>query len=462
MVSKDEKVYSHTKAICPTCNSLVIARIVESDGKVYLRKLCPRDGITEALICSDARWYTDSMSYIKPGQLPLDVSVKEFSGCPESCGLCPEHQQHTCLPVIEITNDCNLNCPVCLKNPDRPYQMSIREFEGILNRLMDCEGSVHVINLSGGEPTEHPELMEFLEISRKSGVIQATVSTNGLSFIENQRLLREFKESGAIAALQFDGFRPETYKALRGSDLSTMKREIIEVLEADGIKYSLVATVMRGVNDTEITDIVDFFFRSKALSLMFQPVTFTGRARRMGNGRERLTTPDVVKEIEKSAFVKQGDFNPLPCAHFSCFSLSYYLSASEGNFMSLKDFLGLGQYLNVIANRTLPGLDQEGYQAMMDSLYDLWSASDSSNDNEAVLKRIRLAIEKLGSAGFSAAEAFKTGSEFMKAIFIHEFMDRDTLDLGRLMKCCNHYPQTDGRLVPMCAQNVFFQEGSIA
>lgn len=462
MVSKGERVYSHTKAICPECDSLVAARIVESGDKVYLRKLCPEDGASDALICSAAKWYADSMSFIKPGQLPLDISVNEFSGCPDSCGLCPEHQQHTCLPVIEITTNCNLSCPVCLKNLDKPSQMSGSEFESILKRLKECEEDVHVINLSGGEPTLHRELKNFLEISRKCGVMQTTVSTNGLGFLENPELLNIFKESDTIAALQFDGFRPETYKTLRGRDLSSIKQEIIEVLEAEGIKYSLVATVMKGINDREITDIVDFFFRSKALSLMFQPAAFTGRAKEMANKRERLTTPDVIKEIEKSGFVKQGDFNPLPCAHFSCFSLSYYLSVSEESFMSLKDFLGLGQYLDVIANRTLPGLDQEGYSAMMDRLYDIWSAADSSNDNEAVLRRIREVIEKLGSAGFSAGEAFRTGSEFMKAIFIHEFMDRDTLDLSRLMKCCNHYPQADGRLVPMCAQNVFFQEDGIA
>jgi uncharacterized radical SAM superfamily Fe-S cluster-containing enzyme len=106
--------------------------------------------------------------------------------------------------------------------------MSRAEFEGILRRLRECEQDVHVINLSGGEPTLHPELKEFIEISHKSGVMQTTVSTNGLRFLEDSELLRAFWESGTIAALQFDGFRPETYETLRGSNLSSTKQEIIK------------------------------------------------------------------------------------------------------------------------------------------------------------------------------------------------------------------------------------------
>ncbi len=451
-----DRIYSYTKAICNECNELVSARIVEADSKVYLRKLCPKDGPSDVLICSDTGWYVESMSYIKPGQLPLDISVKEFSGCPDSCGLCPEHQQHTCLPVIEITTDCNLNCPICLKNRDKPFQMSRSEFQGILKRLRECEGNVFVINLSGGEPTIHPDLKYFLRISNKSNVMQTSVSTNGLRLLEDAELRRVFKESGAIAALQFDGFHPQTYEFLRGRDLSNQKLEIINILEGEGIKYSLVATVMRGINDHELTDIVDFFFNSKALSLMFQPATFTGCAEKFINVRDRLTTPDVIKEIERSRFVKRGDFNPLPCAHFSCFALSYYLKISDKNFISLKEFLGIEQYLNVIANRTLPGIDLESYSVIKEKLYELWSAADVSNDNEAILRRIREVIKKLDGSEFSSKRAFEIGSENMKAIFIHEFMDRSTFDLGRIIKCCNHYPQVDGRLIPMCAQNIFF------
>ena len=168
-----------------------------------------------------------------------------------------------------------------------------------------------------------------------------------------------------------------------------------------------------------------------------------------------MTIPDVVKEIEKSRYVSPGDFNPLPCSHFSCFALVYYLIVEEGNYLSLKDFLGKEDYLNVIANRTLPGLDSSGYSMIKEKIYEFWSAADSSLSNEQVLQRIRRVLQEMNSPDFTPKKAFSLGTDSMKAIFIHQFMDVHTLDFGRLIKCCNHYPQIDGRLVPMCALNVF-------
>ena len=211
------------------------------------------------------------------------------------------------------------------------------------------------------------------------------------------------------------------------------------------------------MNDHEILGIVDFFFRSKALSLMFQLAAFTGKAASLTFDHERITIPDVVKAIEKSQYSNDGDFNPLPCSHFSCFALSYYLNLDDGRYLNLKDFLGKEDYLDVIANRTLPGLDQEGYAIFKEKIYEFWSASDSSNTSEAVLQRIRKILEELNTSGFSPKKMFDLGTESMKAIFIHQFMDAHTLDFGRLIKCCNHYVQADGRIIPMCAQNVFFQ-----
>jgi uncharacterized radical SAM superfamily Fe-S cluster-containing enzyme len=246
---------------------------------------------------------------------------------------------------------------------------------------------------------------------------------------------------------------------LRGSDLSGQKREIIDIMEECGIKYSLVATIVKDINDHEITDIVDFFFKSNAISLMFQPATFTGRAslQDFNPDRNRITIPDVVREAEKSEHVKKGDFNPVPCSHYSCFAVSYYLIINNGNYLNLKDFLGRENYINILTNRAYPGLDKEGFSTIKERIYDLWSASDSSDASEHILQRIREIFNKLNLDSFSSKKVFNLGIESMKSIFIHQFMDVHTFDFDRLVKCCNHYPQADGRIIPMCAQNVFFQ-----
>ncbi len=450
-------IFHHTQALCSECRAKVTARVVEKREKVYLEKFCTTHGLSETLICSDAGWYRESLRYVKPRQVPLETNSKNFKGCPESCGFCPEHQQHTCLPVIEITSACNLACPVCLKQFRNDFQITIGAFEKIINTLFQCEGRVDVVNISGGEPLLHPELEDFLSLTNEKGVMQTTVSTNGLLFLSKPELLKIFRETGALVALQFDGFKPQTYERLRGKDLSAEKIAIIKILEKEGIRYSLVATTAKDINDDEITDIADFFFASKAVSLMFQPIARTGTAGHFSQ-ENKLTIPDVVQALEKSKYVKRGDFNPLPCSHFSCFALAYYFILEKDRFLSLKEFLGVEDYLNAIANRTLPGLDTPGFDLIRNKLYDVWSLADSGSLGEQALSRIQQVLRDLSKEGFSPGKAFSLGVQAMKAIFIHDFMDVATFDFGRLIKCCNPYPQPDGRFIPMCAQNVFFQE----
>jgi uncharacterized radical SAM superfamily Fe-S cluster-containing enzyme len=456
VAESSKRIHQHTQALCPQCRAKVQARVVEMEEKVYLEKFCPTHGQSRALISSDVAWYRNSLNYVKPRQLPLQIAVQEFRGCPESCGSCPEHQQHTCLPVIEITSRCDLSCPVCLKDLQQEECMSRQDFAAIVDNLIRCEGRIDVLNLSGGEPTLHPQLIDFLHLLREKGVVQSTVSTNGLRFLKSADFLRDFKETGAIVALQFDGFRAATYEKLRGRDLAQEKKEIIALLEEEGIPYSLVATIARSINEEEVTEIVDYFFASRAVSLMLQPISLTGEAEQFDEAY-KLTIPDLVQAIERSEYVNAGDFNPLPCSHFSCFALAYYFVLGDGRFLSMKEFLGVDEYLDVIANKTLPGLDSAGFESIRNRLYDVWSLCDADSLGEQALKRIQQVLREVSSEKLTPQRAFNVGARSMKAIFIHDFMDVTNLDFARLIKCCNPYPQSDGRLVPICAQNVFYQ-----
>jgi uncharacterized radical SAM superfamily Fe-S cluster-containing enzyme len=154
--------------------------------------------------------------------------------------------------------------------------MTESEFDGIIDNLIETEGMVPVLNISGGEPFMHHTLGTFLKNAARKDVVQTSVSTNGLLLLKNKACRDLMKETGSIVALQFDGFSPLTYTTLRGRDLSAEKMKLIEVLEDEGINYSLVATIARGINENEIQQITDFFFTSKAITLMFQPIAFTG------------------------------------------------------------------------------------------------------------------------------------------------------------------------------------------
>jgi uncharacterized radical SAM superfamily Fe-S cluster-containing enzyme len=123
----------------------------------------------------------------------------------------------------------------------------------------------------------------------------------------------------------------------------------------------------------------------------------------------------------------------------------------------MKEFLGVDEYLDVIANKTLPGLDSAGFESIRNRLYDVWSLCDADSLGEQALKRIQQVLREVSSEKLTPQRAFNVGARSMKAIFIHDFMDVTNLDFARLIKCCNPYPQSDGRLVPICAQNVFYQ-----
>jgi len=449
------RVFSHTQGLCSVCRARAQARIVERDGAVWMDKFCPEHGRTSVIVSSDPAWYEASLSYVKPRQAPLAIQNPNFHGCPDSCGMCSEHQQHTCLPVIEINHACNMECPVCLKGDHTTPEMDLATFERVLDTLLAAEGTLPVVNLSGGEPTLHPHLGAFLERCRARGVVQTTVSTNGLRLLRDADLRRLFRETSTLVALQFDGFDETANVKLRGQKMTEQRLRLIGLLEEEEIPYSLVATIAGGVNDHEIPRLVEQLFTSKALSLMLQPMCFTGYAATW-NTRHRLTIPDIVQRLEENPRIAPGDFNPLPCSHFSCFALSYYLHADDGNYRSLKSFLGEGDFLDLVANKTLPGLDSEGLALMKGRLYELWSAADTSDIDQHVMDRIRQILRKLPSIANDPKALLDLGKNSMKAIFLHDFMDAENMDIGRLMKCCNPYARADGKLVPMCAQNVFF------
>lgn len=449
------RIYSHTQALCSVCRAKVNARIIEDDGSIFLEKICPEHGLSRALLSTDVEWYEQSLQYVKPGQEPLKKNVAEFTGCPDSCGFCPEHQQHTCLPVIEINTSCDMNCPVCLKNFKEEFSLTLEEFDGIIDNLIATEGRVDVINISGGEPTLHPLFKELICSALNKGITQISVSTNGKTLLKDPELRAFFKDSGIIAALQFDGFHDRAYHFLRGEDLAKEKQEIIKILEKENVLYSLVVTVAKGINDQEIKEIADSFFKSKALTLMFQPVAFTGNAENLDEKKHRLTTADVVRELEKSSYIEKGDFNPLPCSHFSCFALSYFFKLDDGDVYSLKKFMGREDFLKIIANKTLPGLNSEGYDILKNRIYNLWSAADYSSVSEKVLERVKKTLRLMSSGELSEKEKINMGIENMKAVFIHNFMDVHTMDFARLQKCCNPYPRKGNKLIPMCAENVF-------
>jgi len=458
--------HSFSKGMCPTCRALVDGVRIIRDGKVYLRKQCPRHGASEALISGDADWFLRSLTYIKEGSVPLKHSTKVEDGCPKDCGLCPDHEQHSCLPIIEITNHCNLECPICIVQNRHNYNMTAAELTDTIDGLIEKEGLLDTVNFSGGEPTLHPQFLEFLDLAARPEISRLSVSTNGLRIASDLDFCRELAKRKVYVNLQLDALRNPELRALRGAgDHHAVKVRALDNLERAGVRTTIVATVAKGVNDDQIGDCVRLLFEKDfILSLMFQPASYTGYGGAHFGPHDPLnviTIPDIVRAAEEqtNGMLVRSDFLPLPCSHPGCFGLTYLLKTDEG-FMPFPRFIDLERYLEIIANRGTIRPDADFENAIKTPIDVLWSSSGQSPDNERVLRTLRRAIRCMypEDRALELEERLHIGEGLVKTIFIHAFMDEHTFEIDRIKKCCTHYAMPDGRLMPGCAYNLLYRD----
>lgn len=467
-----------TQSLCRVCRRLIPAQVRIEDGSVWFHKICPEHGFQKARVYGDADAYLALGDYHSPATVPREFAT-ESKGCPDSCGLCPDHEQHVCLPILEITDYCNLECPVCLvENPGKRH-LTREEVAPVLDALIRSEGRIDVLNLSGGEPTVSPHFRDIVEecLSREE-ILRVSVSTSGNILARDGDLLRFLAERRVIISLQFDGVTEDVYLKLRGKPLLVEKLGLIDACAELDAPMSLTATVAKGINDHQVGAIADILFEhDHILSAMFQPTAYNGNGAHMERPLDATTTPDVIAALEGAGkgAVAAEDFSPLPCSHPACFSLSFYLKSEEGRFLPIKRLLSSERYLGLIQNRAIFGTDADSFQQVTDAVYDIWAgfppiegsgvtpASGGCEPgapcgcnpfmSEEALKAIRKLLTTATTGGYSPRKAIETGERAVKSIFIHQFMDPDTFDLARVRKCCQVYPQPDGRLMPACVFN---------
>src|SRR5581483_4761843 len=223
-----------TSSLCATCLRKVEAKVVIEDDRVYLHKWCPEHRFQKVLISTDAEYYKLSRQTLKPGQMPLKFNTPIKYGCPYDCGLCSDHEQHSCLTLVEICDYCNLRCPVCYaaSGPDRQQFRSLEHIEQMLDAVVRNEGHPDVVQISGGEPTMHPEFFRIVEMAKARPIRHLMVNTNGLRIAQEEdfvRRLAEYKEDFEVY-LQFDSFEREPLMALRGADLRRVREKALEKL----------------------------------------------------------------------------------------------------------------------------------------------------------------------------------------------------------------------------------------
>jgi uncharacterized radical SAM superfamily Fe-S cluster-containing enzyme len=206
-----------TRSMCPECRRIIDAQIRLRDNQVIMRKRCPDHGWFEALLYNDAQLYTSLLPYNKPGTIPLAFSTEVKDGCPYDCGLCPEHQQHACLGIIEVNSACNFGCPVCFADAGPGFNLTLGEVEGILDHFVETEGNPEVVQFSGGEPSIHPDIIPMLQAANDRGILYVMLNTNGRRIAQDDEFLEQLAglNPRPVIYLQFDGFEESTGQRLR-------------------------------------------------------------------------------------------------------------------------------------------------------------------------------------------------------------------------------------------------------
>ena len=302
----------------------------------------------KGLVYGDAEMYVSQSRYNKPGAIPLEFGTDIEEGCPYDCGLCADHQQHACLGIIEVNSTCNMDCPLCFSEAAPGFNLTLEEVEEMLDDFVRTEGNPEVVQFSGGEPTIHPQIVDFLRAA-KARIPFTMVNTNGKRIANDDAFLAEMAEVRPSFYFQFDGFDSETYRIIRGEPrILEEKLRALDRLAEAGLSATLVPAIERGVNDHEVGKIIEFAIKHPAVrAVNFQPAFHAGR-HMAHDPMERMTIPDVLKRIEEQAAGKflVSDFVPVPCCFPTCNSVTYAFVDGEEvtpipRLVDVHDYLGL-------------------------------------------------------------------------------------------------------------------------
>ena len=441
--------YDTTTSVCGTCLHVVEAKIVMRGERVYMDKWCPVHGAERVLVSDDAAYYRACReTWIKPPELPLRFGTSMRYGCPYDCGLCPDHMQHSCLSLVEINEHCNLECPVCYaeSGPRRPGHRTLDEIRAMLDAVVANEGEPDVVQISGGEPTNHPEFFAVLGEAAARPIRHLMINTNGLRIAREpafaERLAREHPRVEIY--LQFDSLREGALRRLRGADLTSIRAAALERLNAAGLSTTLVVTLHKGVNDDEVGDILRFAVAQPCVrGVTFQPIQEAGRTDGYERHENRLTVSEIRRRIvEQSELFEAADVVPVPC-NPDTLAMAYALKLG-GKVVPLTRYVDA----STLAAGERSTIVFENDPALRARVFELFATNHSPQSQASCLSELLCCLPRIQAPG-----ALDYRNVFR--VLIVQFMDAHSLDIRALKKSCIHIAQPDGRLIPFEAYNLF-------
>ncbi|MFL5339951.1 MAG: radical SAM protein [Gemmataceae bacterium] len=452
---RDYTFLGTTHSRCPHCRRRVEAKIIVRDRRVYFRKRCPEHGLIEDFVCSDVAYY-DRHEFDQAARLPRKFGTDASKGCPEDCGLCPEHEQHTCIALVEITSNCNLKCPMCFaESGPGGTHIDFDTYRKMVDRYVELEGVADVLQLSGGEPTLHPELVRMVRYAYEQPIQAVMVNTNGIRLAHDPRLVEELAamRDRLEIYLQFDGFDERTHQALRGEPLAEIKEKALEALDRAGLRCTLVCTVEHNTNLHEIGAVVQFGLQRRGVrGVSFQLATYCGRHTDPANLEQRATMPDVVRAIvsQTGDLMAESDFYPLPCAHPNCHMMAYLFRGGD-RVVPANRLIDIRKHMDLIANSIVftPARARHLVAKYLESAGGCGCGPSGCGPTSQ---------EGLDPFLVKALAEQLTGADVFR-ITLTAFLDAHTFDTRRVMKCCLAHLLPSGHMVPFCAYNTLYRDG---
>lgn len=437
-IEQDKGTQDIVTSLCPECFKAIPGIIREDDGDVVMEKACPDHGPFKTLISRDLSTYTKLREKPRKVIKSSTPGSRVNKGCPDDCGLCPSHDQHTCLAILEIVSHCDLQCPICLAD-SKPHGkcIEISTLKSALKNLISCEGDVTPLQIGGGEPTLHPELPSVLREIYRLGFDKIELDTNGLALAGDPGLSEQLREAGLSSVyLQMDGLSPEVSIFIRGRDLVSEKLRAIENCKKAGLEVILSVTVVPDVNDGKLWEMIQFGMEQGLTGVNFQSIALSGRfPGYLRESAKRFTAGHFIQEVEKQSGKKLmgNDFMPIPCPDPRCGLMSYML-IRKGDLIPLSRVMAEDHLADIVA-------DQRDWEIVIQQLHS--DASNGCGCNRPWEKALGPGSICLNLDFFSVG--------------YHGMMDAYSFDRERASRCCVHELTWDGRLIPFCLYNIKYR-----
>lgn len=442
--------YDFTLSLCSKCLRRVDAKVVFEDGKVWMLKRCPEHGNEKVLLATDVEYYKNTRNYVKRSEMPRRFSTKTHYGCPYDCGLCTDHEQHSCLTIVEVTDRCNLTCPTCYaeSSPHHGRHRTLEEIEAMLDLVVRNEGEPDVVQISGGEPTVHPQFFEILDIAKTKPIRHLMLNTNGIRIAKDEKFVERLATymPDFEIYLQFDSFKQNTLEILRGQDLRETRIKALENLNKYNLSTTLVVTLQRGLNDDEIGKIIDFAVKQPCVrGVTFQPTQVAGRTEGFNPATDRITLTEVRQEIlNQTDIFTPEDILPVPC-NPDALAMAYALKI-DGQIMPLTRYINPQDILDNSRNTIVYEQDERLHSHMI----QLFSTGNSVECATDELQSIMCCLPQINAPSLGYDNLFR--------IIIMRFIDAYDFDVRAIKKSCVHIVSDDMKIIPFETMNLFYRD----